>query len=405
MSEYINNREMRQKTIKEIIKKLHEGKTVEEVKAQFEEAFHGVSATEISAAESALIADGLPVEEVQKLCDVHAAVFKGSIEEIHQPTDPSSIPGHPINVLVRENKKITHIIEQEIRPYMSLTKLDEEEEFKKLTEGLDKLKDLSIHYQKKENLLFPFMEKYGITAPPKVMWGVDDEIRDQVKQVTAMVQERTEKNETLVEKTEEVLNKIGEMIFKEENIMVPMLLEQLTEEEWKIIADGSGEIGFMIEHVPVWNPALSEKKAEAEPEKIMQEGLIRVPSGEWSVEELTAMLNTLPFDITFVNKDDEVKYFSEGKERAFPRTRAILGRNVSNCHPPASVHIVEKIVEDFKNGIKDQEDFWIKMADKYILIRYYAVRSETGEYLGVIEVTQDIKSIQEITGEKRLLTE
>lgn len=105
----------------------------------------------------------------------------------------------------------------------------------------------------------------------------------------------------------------------------------------------------------------------------------------------------------YVNKDDEVKYFSEGKERAFPRTRTILGRNVSNCHPPASVHIVEKIVEDFKNGVKDQEDFWIQMKDKYILIRYYAVRGEDGEYLGVLEVTQDIKPIQEITGEKRLL--
>jgi len=117
------------------------------------------------------------------------------------------------------------------------------------------------------------------------------------------------------------------------------------------------------------------------------------------------MLNTLPFDITFVNKDDVVKYFSEGKERAFPRTKAIIGRNVSNCHPPASVHVVEKIVEDFKAGRKDQEDFWIRMAGKYILIRYYAVRSHEGEYLGVLEVTQDINPIQEITGEKRLLSE
>ncbi|WP_394522638.1 DUF438 domain-containing protein [Lacrimispora sp. JR3] len=406
MSEIINNREMRQKTIKEIIKKLHEGKTVEEVQAQFEEAFQGVSASEISAAESALIADGLPVEEVQKLCDVHAAVFKGSIEEIHQPKDLSQIPGHPVNVLVRENKKISHILEQEIRPFLSLTKLDDKEEFEKLMEGMEKLKDLALHYQKKENLLFPYMEKYGITAPPKVMWGVDDEIRDQVKEVTAMLLKRAEKNEVLVEKTEEVLGKIEEMIFKEENIMMPMLMEQLTQEEWKAIADGSGEIGFMIDHVPVWNPDPGERKEKPEPsEKKSQAGLITVPSGEWSVEELTAMLNTLPFDITFVNKDDEVKYFSEGKERAFPRTRTILGRKVSNCHPPASVHIVEKIVEDFKNGVKDQEDFWIKMGGKYILIRYYAVRNEKGKYLGVLEVTQDIKAIQEITGEKRLLSE
>ena len=406
MSEYINNREMRQNTIKEIIRQLHDGKTVEEVKQQFENAFEGVSASEISAAEAALIADGLPVEEVQRLCDVHAAVFKGSIEEIHQPSDPTLIPGHPLNVLVRENKKISHRMENEIRPCLSLTKMENQEDFEKLLEGVRSLKELSLHYQKKENLLFPYMEKYGITAPPKVMWGVDDEIRNQVKEVTEALEKKEEKNEILIQQTEKLLEKISEMIFKEENIMTPMLLEQLTEEEWKIIADESPEIGFIIDHVPVWNPAGNkgeEKAKEQEPEA--EAGLIKLPSGEFKVEELTSMLNTLPFDITFVNKDDVVKYFSEGKERAFPRTKAIIGRNVSNCHPPASVHIVEQIVEDFKTGKKDQEDFWIKMAGKYILIRYYAVRSDKGEYLGVLEVTQDIGPIQEITGEKRLVSE
>lgn len=409
MSEYINNREMRQKAIKDIIKKLHEGKTVEEVKALFDEAFHGVSASEISVAESALIAEGLPVEEVQKLCDVHAAVFKGSIEEIHQETDPALIPGHPVSTLVRENKKISHIIEQEIRPYLTIEKLDDKESFSKLIEGMGQLKDLTIHYQKKENLLFPYMEKYGITAPPKVMWGVDDEIKAQVKEVTEMLLTRAEKNDLLLEKTEEVLTKITEMIFKEENIMVPMLMEQLTEEEWKLIADESREIGYIIDHVPTFKPGQAAQKKAEEVKEIKAEpeisGLIKLPSGEWTPEELTATLNTLPFDITFVNKDDVVKYFSEAKDRAFPRTRTILGRNVSNCHPPASVHIVEQIVEDFKSGKKDHEDFWIKMAGKYVLIRYYAIRNEQGEYLGVLELTQDIKPIQEIEGEKRLMDE
>ena len=122
-------------------------------------------------------------------------------------------------------------------------------------------------------------------------------------------------------------------------------------------------------------------------------------------QELTHMLNTLPFDITFVAKDDTVRFFSQAKDRIFPRTKAIIGRNVSNCHPPASVHVVEQIVEDFKSGKKDQEDFWIKMGDKYVMIQYFAVRDEQGEYLGVVEVTQDIKGIQGLTGEKRLVTE
>lgn len=400
MSEFINNREMRQQVIKDIIKQLHEGKTTEEVKQQFADAFEGVSATEITEAESALIQGGLPVEEVQRLCDVHAAVFKGSIAEIHQPTDPAKIPGHPVHTLEQENRYIEKVIEDEIRP--NLAKNNKQG----LLEGINKLEKIAIHYERKENLFFPYMEKYGMTAPPKVMWGVDDEIRDQIKEVkNLLLQEKID--ESFVSKAEDMLNRVTEMIFKEEKIMAPMLIEQLTQDEWKLIASESRELGYLIDHVPTWNPETKEEQeSKKEATKTEYEGgVIKLPSGEFELNELVSMLNTLPFDITFVDKNDQVKYFTEGKERTFPRTRAIIGRNVSNCHPPASVHIVENIVEDFKSGKKDQEDFWIRMKDKFILIRYYAVRDEKGEYLGVLEVTQDIASIQQLTGEKRLVSE
>ena len=270
---------------------------------------------------------------------------------------------------------------------------------------MDKLASISIHYLRKENLYFPYMEKYGITAPPKVMWGVDDEIRNQIKEVKSLLHDDKAEKDTLIQKIGDMINKVTEMIFKEEHIMIPMLLEQLTLDEWKSIADESPEIGYIIDQVPVWKPVKNTEESKPKTVSEVKEGLVTLPSGEFNFEELTCMLNTLPFDITFVNKDDVVKYFSEGKERTFPRTRAIIGRNVSNCHPPASVHIVEKIVEDFKSGAKDQEDFWINMGGKFILIRYYAVRNQQGEFLGVLEVTQDIKPIQEITGEKRLLSE
>ncbi|MDF2611022.1 MAG: hypothetical protein K0R92_2496 [Lachnospiraceae bacterium] len=401
MSEYINNREHRQQVIKQVIAQLHEGKTVEEVKAQFEDAFAGVSASEISEAEGALIAEGLPITEVQRLCDVHAAVFKGSIEEIHQPTDQTMIPGHPANTLKRENREIEKIIETQIRPY--LANLSKKDSHQAITKGLERLADIHVHYQRKENLLFPFMEQYGITAPPKVMWGVDDEIRAQLKEVRMLLGDSNAENEVLPGKLDELLNKVTEMIFKEENILLPMLMEHLTQDEWKSIADESGEIGFMVDKVPVWNP--SKESAKVVKEEKQEPGVITLPTGILKVEEAISMLDTLPFDLTFVDKDDVVKYFSQGKDRVFPRTKAIIGRNVSNCHPPASVHIVEKIVEDFKSGKKDQEDFWINMGGKYILIRYYAVRNDKKEYLGVLEVTQDIKPIQEITGEKRLVSE
>ena len=408
MSESINNREYRQKVIKQVIAKLHEGKTVDEVKQEFEEAFNGVSASEISEAEAALISEGLPVEEIQRLCDVHAAVFKGSIEEIHQPTDQTQIPGHPANTLIRENRAIERIIEKQVKPYVE--KMKNTEDLLALKVGLNKLSQIDLHYLKKENLLFPYMEQYGITAPPKVMWGVDDEIRDALKEVkTGLIKLEQAKDsgkqdrEVLKENLEALLEKIKEMIFKEENILLPMLLETLTQDEWKRIAQEGGEIGFLVEKVPEWNPT-AEYQEEIKEEK-KEPGIITFPTGVLRTEELIRLLDTLPFDITFVDKDDVVKYFSQSAERIFPRTKAVIGRNVSNCHPPASVHIVEQIVADFKSGKKDHEDFWIRMGDKFILIRYYAVRSEAGEYLGVLEVTQDIKPIQEITGEKRLVSQ
>lgn len=404
MSEFINNSEMRKQTIKDIIKQLHEGKTVEEVKQQFEEAFEEVAASEITAAEAALIAEGVPASEIQRLCDVHASVFKGTIEEIHQhPSNAILIPGHPLNTLMRENLAISRIINQEIKPY--LQSLDDEESYKNLLEGVNHLSQIELHYQKKENLFFPYMEKYGIVAPPQVMWGVDDEIRADIKEIKTLLEQDSKVDSVITQKIEDVMTRVEEMIFKEENIMAPMLLDHLTQEEWKKIADESHEIGFLIKKVSEWNPVIPTKDAVVKEEENVQEGLIKLPSGIFTTEQLTSMLNTLPFDITFVDKDDFVKYFSEGKERTFIRTRSIIGRNVSNCHPPASVHIVEKIVNDFKTGRKDQEDFWIKLGDKFVLIRYYAVRNDKGEYLGVLEVTQDIKEIQQIVGEKRLVSE
>lgn len=401
MSESINNREYRKKVIKDIIKQLHKGKTVEEVRMQFEKAFKGVSASEITEAEQTLINEGMPVAEVQKLCDVHASVFKGSIEDIHKDLDISLIPGHPTNVLKLENEVISNLITERIRPYLDV--FPEGDSVVMLEAGLDELSRIHIHYQKKENLLFPYMEKHGITAPPQVMWGVDDEIRNEIKLVQDELTKGIENLEEFKRKVDRLTEKIIEIIFKEENIMIPMLLENLTQEEWKTIYDESPEIGFLIDDIPHWEP--EEVLEELKEVQNAQHGLIHMPTGVFKLDELVKVLDTLPLDITFVDKDDTVKFFSQGKERIFPRTKAIIGRKVSNCHPPASVHVVEKIIEDFRSGKKDNEDFWIKMGDQYIYIRYFAVRGDTGDYLGVLEVTQNIKPIQDITGEKRLLSD
>ncbi len=408
MSEFINNREYRQKVLKEIIKELHNGKAVEDVKARFEELIKGISPTEISEMEQALIMEGMPVQEIQNLCDVHAAVFKGSIEEIHRPQKPEEVPGHPVHTFKLENRKLETLINNRIKPHLESLRNGEQDSISGLVVDFNTLWEIDKHYSRKENLLFPFMEKYGITAPPKVMWGVDDEIRDAIKEIRKSLSDYRGNSDDVVNKAEETCNRVIEMIFKEENILFPMVLDTLAEDEWLKIQEASSEIGYcLVEPSSKWLPVKVnvEQKAEAEGDKPSNNGYIKFDAGILLPEEINAMLNTLPVDITFVDKDGFVKYFTQGKERIFARPKTIIGREVKNCHPPASVHIVEGIVEDLKAGKKDHEDFWIRMGSRYVHIRYFAVRNEKGEFLGVMEFTQDIKPIQEITGEKRLVSE
>jgi len=409
MSEIINNREYRQKVLKELITELHNGKSIEEVKGRFEKLIEGIAPSEISEMEQALIMEGMPVEEIQRLCDVHAAVFKGSIEEIHRPQKPEDVPGHPVHTFKLENREIEKLINDKIKPHIeALRKSDTPENINVLLKDFKLLQEVDKHYLRKENLVFPYMEKYGITAPPKVMWGVDDEIRDQIIEVINLLQSYNGNRDAVAEKASDAANRVIEMIFKEENILFPMILDTLAEDEWLKIEEESAEIGYCLtEPKGRWKPVRTnvEDKARNSGEVPSNNGYVKFETGILTPEEINAIFNTLPVDITFVDKEGAVKYFTQGKERIFPRTKTVIGRHVTNCHPPASVHIVEKIVEDLKSGKKDNEDFWIRMGDKFVFIRYFAVRNEKGEFLGIMEFTQNIKPIQDITGEKRLLSE
>lgn len=403
MSELINNREHRQKMLKEVIKELHEGKTVDEVKAKFAEVIEGVSPKEISDMEVQLVKEGLPIEEIQNLCDVHAEVFKGSIEEIHHPEE---VPGHPIHTMRAENKAIEEHMDNILNKSLKKFKEDDSEENKlNLIGDINLLWDIDKHYSRKENLIFPYLEKYGVTAPPKVMWGVDDEIRAKIKDIKiSLISYKGDKKE-IVEMIEDTIKQIRDMIFKEDSILFPMSLDTLTEDEWVSIYNESDEIGFaIIAPETKWSrPKANLEKKEKSENLQTDKGYVKFETGILSTKELNHMLNTIPGDMTFVDKDNIVKYFSQGKERIFARTKAIIGRSVENCHPPASVHVVDQIVQDLHSGKKDSESFWIKIGEKYILIQYFAVRDENGEFLGTLEFSQNIAPIQAITGEKRLV--
>lgn len=405
MSELINNREYRQEMLKEVIRELHKGKSVDEVKQKFKEVIDGITHTELSAIEQQLIKEGLDVKEVQRLCDVHAAVFRESLEQVKKP---ETIPGHPVHTFKEENRAIEKLINEQIRPQIEDLKKDGSSAALKVLEGINLLMDVDKHYSRKENLLFPYLEKYGITGPPSVMWGVDDEIRDMLKSVReGLINYKDDSKADLINKIETTLNKVLDMIFKEENILLPMALETLTEDEWAKIMDESDEIGFcLISPDKRWKRRRIDIEGKEENKALDEtsKGYIKFDTGILKTNEISAIFDKLPFDITFVDKDDVVKYFSNAKDRIFARTKAVIGRKVQHCHPPASVHVVEKMLADFKAGKKDHEDFWIHLGDKYVFIRYFAVRDENGEYMGILEVTQDIAPIKAIEGEKRLMS-
>jgi len=243
---------------------------------------------------------------------------------------------------------------------------------------------------------------------------VDDEIRAKLKSIQSALQ--SVKAPIVFDEVSGLVNQINEMIFKEEEIMFPMILEKFTEDEWGEIEKASDEIGYtLIDAVTSWQPepdiaTNKPSEVEATPEvansTIQKDSATKIlfDAGSLTAEEINAILNTVPIDMTFVDANDRVKYFTQGKERVLPRPITIIGREVKHCHTPRSVHIVEKIVEDLKSGKKDNEDFWIKMGDVFVYIRYFAVRNKQGEFLGTLEVSQNIKPIIELEGEKRLMS-
>jgi DUF438 domain-containing protein len=407
MSELINNSEKRKALLKELILKLHTGGQQEDVRIELMQTLKEIPYGEVVEVEQELISEGLPEEEVLKLCDAHSAVLQGNIDL----SGSKSIPeGHPADVFKHENQELLKTTAQA----RELLKQIENQEDTNLNETVLKLRgifnnlyDVDKHYQRKEYLLFPYLESKGITGPPKVMWGKHDEIRELIKGSIEILQQTDLTREEILASAEIVfelaLFGIEDMTVKEEQILFPMSMDKLTEAEWFEISKQSLEIGFCLyDPQTEWRPEWAAESGVNEAQKSGSH--IQLPSGGFSAAELLAILNTLPIDMTFVDKDDKVKYFSQGAERIFQRNRAILNRDVRHCHPPASAHIVDKIIDDFKTGRHSRAPFWINMGGKMIHIEYFALRGENGEYLGTLEVSHNVNPYRELQGEQRILS-
>lgn len=407
MSELINNSHRRKEKLKALLLKIHHGGSEESVRNELLLSLSQIPYGEVVEVEQELIAEGLPEEEILDLCDAHSAVLEGRVDlSALKPV----VEGHPVDVFRKENeeiRKLSNAIFALISEINRETEADISDKITKLRGLFNTLFDVDKHYQRKEYLLFPYLEKAGITGPPKVMWGKHDEIRDLIKGSIEVLQTTEMTNEEFGAVAEIVLTIAAtaakEMITKEEEILFPMSLDVLTEADWYEISKQSLEIGYCLYDPQVdWKPEWAEEQSINASQKSGSH--VQLPSGSFSAEEIMAILNTLPVDITFVDKDDKVKYFSQSAERIFQRNRAILNRDVRHCHPPASAHIVDKIIDDFKSGRQSRAPFWINMGPKMIHIEYFALRNDKGEYLGTLEVSHNVTPYRELEGEQRILS-
>jgi uncharacterized protein len=403
MSDQLMDNAKRKEALKRVILDLHKGGDPEEIKTRFSKLIGTIDSVEIARLEQELIAEGLPVEEVQALCDVHVAVFQGGLKE---QASPEMTPGHPVHTFKYENfalAELLKLMDEAIRELPNETALHRARTFVEQLAQIDKL------YQRKENLLFPLLERKGVTGPSSVMWATHDEIRGQIKALRRALHDED------ADRAKQVFgplrSAIEQMFYKEEHILYPTALKLLGDAEWLAIQEQSGEIGYaLVRPGDAWHPDVKAAeipvpKAYAAEAAATEQPRLRLDVGVLSPEQINLVMKHLSVDVTFIDEQDVVRYYSAGTERIFTRTPAVIGRRVQNCHPPQSVHIVNRLLDGMKAGTRDSAEFWIHMAGKFIYIQYFAVRDESGKYRGCIEVTQDITRIHALEGERRLLDE
>jgi DUF438 domain-containing protein len=419
----------RQRELKAIIGELHAGRTPAEVKPRFEALIQGVEATEIAAMEQALIEEGLPDTEVKRLCDVHMQVFQEALDANPVLCAPA---GHPVDTFQRENRAVLEVTRTMREAADRVGKDGDVPSWRRekpaLADALQQLSEYERHFVRKENELFPLLEKHGVAGPSKVMWALHDDIRTVSKELRGAVSRDDVR--AAVHSVDETATMIEDMVNKEEKVLFPMALDVLSEHEWRKIRAGETDIGYaLIADVPPWPEEGEPEVPPAETPPMVAAGStaavggtaaasatpaatsaaphpstapLPLETGALAPEQIALLLGALPIDVTFVDENDVVRFYSEG-ERIFPRSPGVIGRTVQNCHPPASVYKVQEILDAFRAGEKSAADFWIQREKKFVHIRYFALRDGDGTYRGVLEVVQDVTAIRALQGERRLV--
>lgn len=426
--------------IKSYLKRLDAGENLESVRADFKIEFRAVDASEIMEAEQQLLKEGTPLEQVQRLCDVHSALFHGSTNEeqianaekavaqsikdkkLAATAKLIAIKGHPLYTFTLENGQLAKVI-AECKKYLETGNAGSDSALnsgclKDMGSLLRQLREAAIHYAKKGDLLYPHLKvKYGVSGPSDVMWTVDDEIRDELADLSKAIESKEIKSKSgssdnpkntvqytedecreLTERFETVVRRLDEMIYKEANILFPNCALNFTEEEWigiyrdsKDYADCFGVKNEVLEEAEEY---LKNNSNDCGIKKENAESEIMLGGGHMTVEQLDAMLNTIPLEISFVDDQDMNRYFNEGS-KVFKRPGMAIDREVWSCHPPKVEQQVRRIIGEFKEGTLDKVPVWMNKNGRVFLVTYMAVRDKAGKYLGTMELVQDMEFAKE----------
>ena len=398
---------MRKEKLRNLLLRVHAGEDIESIRQELIEALTDIPYNEVVEVEQEMINDKvLTEEEILLFCDIHTDILDGKIDQSGAKAIPA---GHPVDTFKKENVALKSETEKAyglIETAKGLTNDKLPGFVIQMRTIFNALSDIDKHYKRKEFLLFPYMEKHLITGPPTVMWGKHDELRGfldaAIKELESSITTVEQMQSIIENHLNRVLELVDGMIMKEEEILFPMAMDTLTEEEWFRIYSETLEFGFcLIDPEDEWKPT----GVKIEKQEYVDAGAIQLSSGSFDIQQLEALFLHLPIDITFVDANDKVAFFSHSPNRVFERNRSIIGRDVSMCHPPGSVHIVEQIIGDFKSGKENKAMFWMSnFQGRFIYIEFSAVRDKENNYLGIVEITQDITKMRELEGDQRLLS-
>lgn len=345
----------------------------------------------------ALLVNNYPFESVKRNVGKIINAFYHSLQSFEREVPAED---HFLHYLMLENREVEKImadIRAILRPLMNGSDGLDKRLLGDLKPLLLRLKEYELHYSKKENILFSYLENaFPEFRCLQLMWSFHDDYRSSLQALLQMHDEEQVDKSRLNSEFAKLFYVVLPLVFREEKIVFPVAMRAIPEQIWKAMLVQSVEIGWCYGVEPIaMDPEESSDNTS--------NGFVNLKTGFLDAEQLVMMLNSLPVDITFVDENDEVRYFSGGSDRVFHRTNAIIGRKVQNCHPHESVHIVNRIVDAFRSGEKSVAEFWIQMGPKFVHIRYYALRDAAGTYRGTIEVSQDVTGIRALEGNRRLL--